>query len=217
MPKPNESQVRIFNGLPCNYSLSTDIVGMNTQQLNSLGVLRLNVKVEKSLEKNFKFDPLTPECPKIVEKLKLSPGISDGFFLNDVKNKAGDIKYFVQKVEKSRNGNPKVQLLVNLMDKSSLKLISETGETVKTFNNIKSKFDERFEINPMKYSVFADGLKIGDVNLLVGGVYTLIVSEMPDKNINIKLHTISPPNSVHMVRMSENPIINFAYCGDFNC
>lgn len=208
MPKPTESQVRIFNGLPCNYSLSTDIVGMNTQQLNTLGILAFNVKLENKseMEKSFKFDPLTPNssnvvCQTMVQKLKLYPGTSDGFFLNELSaGKTDKVEYFVQKVEKSQSGEPTVQLLVNMKTKSSLKFIDKEGSPVKTIKDIKPGIGEQFKIPANKYSIFSDDLKLGNIALLTGGVYSLIVSETSNDSIDIKLHTISSPNNVHMVR-----------------
>jgi solute carrier family 15 (oligopeptide transporter), member 1 len=197
LPKPNESQVRIFNGFSCNYSLSSDIVGINTQQLNSLDINDFNVKLDSTMKKSFKFDPLTPECPRgAVENLTLSPGKSNSFYIMNNNSSSFEVISFEDKIEKSKSGDPIVRVLANSKLTKQILFLNEKGQKIK---HISSSSREQFEIIPSIYTVFADDFKLGEVDLLLGGVYTIIISNVSNGNIDFKSHLITPPNSIHMV------------------
>ena len=57
---------------------------------------------------------------------------------------------------------------------------------------------EQFEILPSTYTVFADDLKIGEVELISGGVYNIVIGGNAT-NIELKTHVITTPNTVHVL------------------
>ena len=64
--------------------------------------------------------------------------------------------------------------------------------------SVSANSTEQFEILPSTYTVFADDLKISEVELLSGGVYNLVIGRNAT-NIELKTHVITTPNTVHML------------------
>lgn len=223
LPEPTESQMRIFNGFSCDFGVKTtdiiDIGGFETKLLGPLGMYpdlkpsefkkKGGVKLDReSVMKSFTFK--SNNCARdITKNLTLHAGKADTFFLlNDKTDPTKvEIQYHMQNIEKTKSGDAKVLLLLNLKSKTVLKLIDGSGKTAKTINETVQNIQEH-EIVPEKYSIFSDDVKLGDVELKEGGVYTLIVSEKSEGDIQIKLHLTTVPNSIHMVRIQY---MKFAY------
>ena len=58
---------------------------------------------------------------------------------------------------------------------------------------------DQFEILPGNYFVFGDDVKISSVNVLLGGVYTIVINRSSNRSLELKIHEITMPNSVHML------------------
>lgn len=189
-PSPNESQMRIFNGAPCNFELQNFPGSAADNHLESLNVFKFSQSVNGSGSKFVVFSTATPGCSSFNSDLKISSGNANSFFII-----GNEIKSFDDKVEKSKSGNPLVRVLGNINDAKEIRLVNGDGEITKS---IASNFMEQFEILPSSYYIFADDYKISEVNLELGGVYTIIVSKTAKGDIQLKLHEITTPNSIHM-------------------
>lgn len=192
-PEPTESQVRIFNGMPCNYSISS--FDESQSMLGYLGLIQLNINTDVDVQKEFIFSPSGPSCRKITKNLKLQPGVSNSFFISGDMN-SPRLQSFIDNVKKSKNGYPTARVLSTLNSISFIKLVStKTGEVKK----IDSSSIDQFEIVAGWYTVYADDHKVGDVELAIGGVFTLVISQNPNDVFQMQLHVVTRPNKIHML------------------
>ena len=191
-PQPNESQVRIFNSIPCNYSYTSNVGSDVTLSYLQMNKMSFNLEGETSRE--FIFSPSGPSCSKIMNNFKLQPGQSNSFFITgNAKNP--EIKSFNEKIDKTKSGYPSLRVLSNINSTNTLRFINQKEET----QNISPLSIEQIEILPSTYKIFADDIKVGLVELLLGGVYTVVISETSTGTFGLETYEITSPNSVHML------------------
>lgn len=193
-PQPNESQVRIFNGASCNYSISSSLVESSDLNLNFLGMKQFSVISDSNETKEFKLTTVNPACKNVDGELKLQPGHSNSFFISG--DSSSSFKSFEEKIDKTKSGYPMLRVLASLDSVKEIKFYNEKSKELKV---ISPASIDQFEILPSLYTVFADDLKLGNVDLLLGGVYTIVISKTSSGNSELQTHLITSPNSVHML------------------
>ncbi|CRK92335.1 CLUMA_CG005856, isoform A [Clunio marinus] len=139
--------------------------------------------VELQLEKTYPVFPQPNES---------QPGKSSSFF---VKSSPKALS-FEEKIDKTKSGYPTIRVLSDLESVNFIKFVNNKGEESK---KIVTHSINQFEILPSSYSVYADNIKLGDVELLLGGVYTIVISKSSSGGIEMKTHIITSPNSIHML------------------
>lgn len=192
-PQANEAQVRFYNGLNCNYSISSSLAGAADLKLNALGMEKITVTTDSNVTKSFTFLSSVPGCSKIMKDLNLQPGHSNSFFIAN----GEEVRSFEEKIDKTKNGYPALRVLSTLNNIKKIEFVHSKGGEGMSINA--SSVGKRVEIPPATYTVFADDLKLNEVELLLGGVYTIIVSKTSNENFEFKTHVITSPNSVHML------------------
>lgn len=202
-PKPNESQIRIFNGNPCNYEIVSTLNGINDLKLEPLNLWRHSLIANGNQTNTISFTSLTPQCAMLKSDLNLKSGTSNSFFIHGGAESPKLLEY-EEKIEKSKSGNPFLKVLANLKSFNEIKFESKSSDESMTISVAST---EQFEILPGTYKVSADGIKIDDVELLLGGVYTLVVNGNSSDNLKLKTHLITSPNSFHMLWLIPQYII----------
>jgi solute carrier family 15 (oligopeptide transporter), member 1 len=127
--------------------------------------------------------------------LTLQPGHSNSFFISGTSN-SPKLQSFDEKIDKTKSGYPSLRVLSNLDSVKFIRFINSKGEESKS---VAASSIEQFEILPSTYTVYADDLKLGDAELLLGGVYTIVVTKSSTGDFEINTHVITSPNSVHML------------------
>lgn len=202
-PRPNESQMRIFNGLPCTYELQNFSGTASDNQLSHLGLYKYSHSVNGTSSKLAVFSTSTNGCESHRSELNVTAGNSNSFFIHGDGNRPM-IKSFDDKVDKSKSGNPYVRILSNLQSTNEIRLVYKNGEIAKTVTHDST---EQFEVLPEEYIIFADDTKISSVHVQVGGVYTIVVSNSSNGTAELKLYEITTPNTVHMLWLVPQYII----------
>lgn len=194
-PQPNDSQVRIFNTVHCNYTISSSVVASSNALLNSLDVKKFSVTSDKNSSKSIILTSSDPSCKIVNGNLNLQPGQANSFFISGDISSAR-IEGYGEKIDKTKSGYPSIRVLSNLKLASLIRLVNEkSGES----KSVTSASIEQFEIVPASYKLFADDVDLGSLHLLLGGVYTIVVTKTSNGSFKFKSHVITSPNSVHML------------------
>ncbi|KAG5684395.1 hypothetical protein PVAND_013630 [Polypedilum vanderplanki] len=201
-PSIHESQMRVFNGIPCIFEMQNFSGTSSENRLEPFNVFKYTQVVDERSQKLTVLATNTPGCSSYSEKLNIQAGKSNSFFITGIANNL-TIKSFNDKIDKSKSGNPYVRVLANLNSIKVIKFIDKNGENVKT---IGSDYIDQFEILPGIFTVYADDVKISNIEVQLGGVYTIVISQTKD-NINLKLHEITSPNTVHMLWLIPQYVI----------
>lgn len=202
-PQANESQMRIFNGLPCNYEAQNFAGAASENRLSHLGLFKYSQNIDVSSKKLAVLSTSTSQCESYSADLNLTAGHSDSFFIYGDSQRPS-IKSFDDKVDKSKSGNPFVRVLSNLKAVKEIRFVYKNGETAKAISN---DFIDQFEVLPEDYTIFADETKISNIQVYLGGVYTVVISASLNGTAEVKLHEITSPNTVHMLWLVPQYII----------
>lgn len=193
-PTPTESQMRIFNGVPCTFELQNFQGSAAQNQLEPMNIFKYSQAINGSNSKYVVFSTNTPGCETFNNDLKIANGRADSFFIYGNAD-TPQIKSYEDKVEKSKSGNPNTRVLANLNDVNEIRFMDGAGKIAKS---VAPSAMDQFEVLPATYHVYADDVKISSVDLQLGGVYTIVIGKLKDGEMQLKLHEITSPNTVHM-------------------
>jgi solute carrier family 15 oligopeptide transporter 1 len=178
LPAEGHSQLRIFNGLPCDYNVkATDLEEIN---VGVLGMNHTNVYFD-GVEKEFTFEFTSAisdsRCPRShVETVKLTNGEANSFFISGFDDKMTVISY-KDNIDKSKETNPAVRILANTRNPEHFFVLrNENGQRPYSEKfNASVRLDVPFGV----YDLLVDDTTIKpSFRLRTGGVYTIIVSEI---------------------------------------
>ncbi|KAG5684402.1 hypothetical protein PVAND_013637 [Polypedilum vanderplanki] len=141
-PSIHESQMRVFNGIPCIFEMQNFSGTSSENRLEPFNVFKYTQVVDERSQKLTVLATNTPGVSSYSEKLNIQAGKSNSFFITGTANNL-TIKSFNDKIDKSKSGNPYVRVLANLNSIKVIKFIDKNGENVKT---IGSDFIDQFEI-----------------------------------------------------------------------
>jgi solute carrier family 15 (oligopeptide transporter), member 1 len=193
-PALNESNMRIFNGIPCTFELQNFAGSASENRLEPSGMFKFTQMANVSDKKYAAFSTSTPGCVSLNNDLSIQGGHSNSFFITG-SPQSPKIMNFSEQIDKSRSGNPFVRVLANLNAVKEIKFVND-GKVVK---NLAANSSDQFEILPAKYQVYADDVKISEnIEILLGGVYEIVVTQSTSEQMDLKMHEITPPNTVHM-------------------
>lgn len=195
-PQPTESQVRIFNGVPCSFSIGSSVGDSSNSFLSALQMRQFSVTADHNSTSALTMTTSSSGCSNINENLSLQPGRSNSFFISGA-SISPNIQNYEEKIDKTKSGYPSVRVLSNLGSSKLIRFLNNKGGESKS---IPSSSIDQFEILPSSYSVFVDDLKLdSSLDLKLGGVYTIVISKSADGNFELESHVITMPNSVHML------------------
>ncbi|XP_011495341.1 PREDICTED: peptide transporter family 1-like isoform X1 [Ceratosolen solmsi marchali] len=196
-PSTGLAQIRIFNTLNCNASITIDEHKFFLESLGMYENLSIPVNGVESLEFRAEYGDCQISSKKIFtgtlivkEKTAQSWSIT--------RSGLGPVLH--DSIEKSKTGDPLVRALIdinsNTVNYRTLKLIGGNDEYLFEIKK-KTNFTKFIEMNHHKYEIFMDDFKVDEMSFHVGGVYT-IVGEVVDKSTVLRKVTIVEPNSIHM-------------------
>ncbi|XP_058830098.1 peptide transporter family 1-like [Topomyia yanbarensis] len=204
LPAPNESQLRIYNGLPCDYQFTSDIPYFNNFTVQSLGVFEA-VHVSTMQNTTFRFSASTTEnfCVKanmstVSGTFYLNPGNAVSYFINQKANKINFLEYS-DSTEKDKRGLPRLRILANIKTTKKVLLQNIRIADVQYYISLNT-YDQQSVVDG-EYNLFSHNgsRKIATVKLELGGVYTIVLHEVLENEFTLQRHIVTPPNSLHML------------------
>lgn len=204
MPAPTESQLRVYNGLPCDYHFKSDVPSYSNFTVQSLGVFEA-IHVNTMSNTTFRFTADTTEtfCVKanmsqISGTFYLNPGNAVSYFISQKANKINLLEY-ADSAEKDKRGLPRVRVLANIKTTKRV-LLKNNWNSDFQYNVSLNKFDQ-MTVADGEYDLFTDNgtRKIATAKLELGGVYTIILHEVLENEFTLQRHVVTPSNSLHML------------------
>ncbi|KAG5684399.1 hypothetical protein PVAND_013634 [Polypedilum vanderplanki] len=127
------------------------------------------------------------------------------FFLTGTNNLA--LHEFEDSTEKSRRGWPFITVLANLQTNNTNIRLLEDGKNERY--NEPPTFMNQTDIQANKnYEIFVGNTRVAnDVHLALGGVYSLMITQTSASGYNVKLVTVTDPNSVSMLWLIPQYVI----------
>lgn len=171
LPTGMTSQLRIYNGMPCDYNFSTDLpLSDMNYHIPSLGLWE-EKEIVAPIMMSYKFEAsaVDDNCPKIAGNINIMPGKAVSYFIaND------QMHEFEDKIEKPNLGNPLVRVMLNvpasegnfsLLDSSSLKTPLNSYNT-----------SQAITVTRGNVLLSLNDVPLTNITARVGGVYALLVN-----------------------------------------
>lgn len=172
LPKFDESQLRIYNVMPCDYDFISEIPRHNNFTVRSMSKFE-NKHIENPDFRGFVLEAHSSQatlCPSFQEFVRLAPGEARSYFIKNADGRAHLVDY-VENPEKPKDGVPRLRLLPNVpKDAGDLTLKSQ----LKTYT-MHTNETQVMSIEPGKYTLSLGANELGTVNIMLGGVYVLSV------------------------------------------
>lgn len=198
LPQAGESQLRIFNGMDCEYRITTDIPNHANFVLNSMQLFEekyIAVYGEKSF--TYTFDPAGPGCPGFSGEFLLEEHKQISYFVNN-RERTPKLLRYEDNTDKSSKGYPLFRVLGNTAQ--DLPFVFKDLEASPPFERHSNgtHFHELFESFPSRYEILVDQKPVMELTMRLGGVYAFIFSESGNE-IKAEVVTVTEPNSVNML------------------
>lgn len=177
LPKAGEAQVRIFNGLNCQYSFASDMPTSIPKIIepNSFFV-DLNVVLGADTRSyDFSLTPTSTSCVgSATRKLNLQSETATSYFIKGLSS-APEIDEYTDSPDKSRQGTPLIRVLGNTLTSVNIVFKDKKGE--EQYNQLVTSRNLT-DIQSDEYEIFVNGNSVVQNQIMKhGGVYTITVKE----------------------------------------
>lgn len=206
LPQPGYSQLRIFNGLPCEYNIQTSIHGTDmTIPLPGMSDF-LDRDIDVSQQTNFTY-VMTPtvtnaECSEFRGTFHLGSETAMSYFMS----RESEVYEFEDDPNKSRTGDPLLRILVNAANTLTLKVTdSNHPDRLVRFDGNTTERD-LIQLVASSYEIEI-GSSLVTYEITQGAVNTLILRQNSTGGFDSENVVVSEPNSMHMLWLLPQYII----------
>ncbi|XP_055535385.1 peptide transporter family 1-like [Wyeomyia smithii] len=199
LPKAGESQLRIFNGMNCEYAVQTNIPDHANFILKSMEMFEekyITVEGQKSF--TYSFTSNTPGCEVPPNgQFLLNEREQISYFVNSRWGQIGLLRY-TDDTEKSSKGYPLFRVLGNTaIDRTFIFKDLDPSNSFDRHTN-STYFNDIIESYPSEYEISIDGTEVMKYTMRLGGVYAFIFNE-EGASITGQVITVTEPNSINML------------------
>lgn len=194
-PNWGEAQLRLFNGRNCNYQLNTNLPGFAQINLYPFGYFQENHIQIDGESSTFTYSLSSSNCPGDAinaAEFILNGSMATSFHFSGQSSLI--ISPYEDSPEKSRRGWPLITVLGNLQSNNALITFVEESSEEERYNQT-SSFREQVDIQATRYNILIDNVEVGKMELRLGGVYTLMITQTVSSH-HIELIIITEPNSL---------------------
>lgn len=173
VPGEMTSQLRIYNGMPCDYKFLTDfpISGMS----NETNVPALGMWMEKEVMAPqltaYRFDASSSDasCPGISGMINAMPGKAVSYFIaNDRMHE------FIDNPEKPKLGNPLVRVMLNVPAGQGNFTIMDSASTITHLSSYNTS--QALSVSRGKGELILNGSPVMNMTARAGGVYVIMAN-----------------------------------------
>lgn len=204
LPTAAESQLRIFNTLPCDYHVYTTIDQHENIILKSMGMFE-----EKHIQITdggvtafpFSFVPFgnySSECHSFGGTFNLTAATAVSYFLHS----DGMLNY-VDDPNKSRTGDPVLRILVNVIEKLT---VIDTSTNIIRFDENTTQ-TELINLIASTYKIIVGNVHVTDIQMAQGRVCTLLMRKINENAFEYSLIEIAAANSMSMLWMIPQYVV----------
>lgn len=202
MPEFGSGQLRLYNGRNCAYRITTNLTDYPVINIPAQGYweekhISMN---EERLSISYDFTSTSAGCTTDTNSgnFVMDEKMATSYFLTG--NNALTLTRFEDSPEKSRRGWPMVTVLANLQSSSAQVRMLENDDGEKERYKELGSVREKVDIQASHYAVYVDNQRIAtDIELKLGGVYSLIITQVATTNFLVNVVTVTDPNSMSML------------------
>ncbi|KAB0790799.1 hypothetical protein PPYR_15309 [Photinus pyralis] len=197
LPHATNGQLRIYNALPCDITIAAKELAEGNIVIPP-GNNYTNIDIEVLQRRTFAYT--ASGCGSTEGKFIVTEKRSTAYLFNQTEHPAYELE---DNVDKNKNGNPKLRLLLGAPNPVEIKIVNSDGVEQMRIDSSNSSM---FGLRPDNYT-----FKFGDkytytADLKLGGVYAM-VGHQSDNEFKISLHTVTSPNSLSIFLLLPQYIV----------
>ena len=175
LPVNGEAQLRIFNGLNCDYTINTNlptsVTNIKLPANSHFFEVNVPLKEETSI---FPYTMTsTAGCNQLIGNFTLSSKLATSYFIKG-SSAAPVTDEYEDDPDKSRYGTPLIRILANLQNNAKIILKDKDKNQYDEDMNARNLTD----VPANMYEIVVDGKLVKkDIELRLGGVYTIAIQE----------------------------------------
>ncbi|XP_067640959.1 peptide transporter family 1-like isoform X2 [Eurosta solidaginis] len=207
LPTSGIAQLRVYNGELCDYSISTNLTGLNFD-VNSVDLyINKNIDITSTdgLNIQFQFSAKSGNnCAALpTQNCLLKEQKSYYVFLNS-KNTTNPVVCGDDTIAKPSSGYPLGRTLANVNPSRTIEWRNSKG-TVEHAEPAYLRSVTKLKTDT--YQLLIDNVEIETVKLEVGGIYTILVAEESSGKYRSKFLTVTNPNSLSILWLIPQYVI----------
>ena len=195
LPIQGESQLRIFNTMPCDYNVRTNIYDQSTITIESMNYFEdRNVAVQNDTQEfNYIFKPTTADCPTFEGVLKLGSAQANSYQI-----KQSGVVAYQDDPNKSSTGDPLIRILTNTAELRQIRIVDLNRVGFERFSSNSSDIS-LFMTVASEFDIIVDNQIVGQFAARVGGVYAVLINEEEEHVYRVSLLEVTTANSMSML------------------
>uniref|UniRef100_A0A7G3AJE6 Putative h+/oligopeptide symporter n=1 Tax=Lutzomyia longipalpis TaxID=7200 RepID=A0A7G3AJE6_LUTLO len=198
-----EAQLRVFNGMPCTYSVTTNIPNHLNFDISSMeSFTERHIEVENTQSFTYSMTSNNPACTETFSgTFVLTSATATSYFIN-----RDEVVGFEDDPEKSYNGYPIIRVLANTETTHSISFQDIHDDFRMRYDNITTQM-EKGDIWPSTYDIVVNDITVAQYELRLGGVYAIILIETSTNVFTTNLVEVSEPNSMNILWIAPQFIV----------
>ncbi|XP_058054155.1 peptide transporter family 1-like isoform X2 [Anopheles bellator] len=202
LPKAGEGQLRIFNGLECDYLVRSDVpehADFTLERMSMFEEKYLSVSGSARYTYTMTSTSAGPDCEVPVQgTFEVNEEKQISYFLRK-QNGGTDMLRYEDDTEKSSKGYPMFRVLGSTA--TNRIVVFRDIDTSKPFDRHTngSYVYDLIESYPSDYDIFVDGELTLTFSMRLGGVYAFIVSDLDNGRATIQTIEVTEANSINML------------------
>lgn len=204
LPGAGESQLRIFNGLPCAYNIGTSLPGNHSNIfINSMADFQEKyIDVTETSNYTYTMTPTSGDCPTLTGTFHLRSETAMSYFMSQ----NSSVYEYEDDPNKSRTGDPVLRLLVN---SPASRMVTVTDilhpDHLVRFNGSSTEMT-LIQLVASSYNITIDSHTV-PFTITQGAVTTMIAQEIATNQYETLEVVIAEPNSMHMLWLLPQYVI----------
>jgi len=204
LPGVGVSQLRVFNGLPCQYTVTTSIPGA-TSNFILYGMSEFRdryVDVTQQSTYTYTMTPNSTACQPFTGTFNLRSETAISYFLSN-----SGVREYEDEPNKSSTGDPTLRILVNSPTVRTLKVVDiEHPNRLVRFEGM-TNASELIQLVSSTYDITIGDYNLPEYTITQGAVNTYIVRELSSTNFDTANVVIAEPNSMNMLWLLPQYVI----------
>lgn len=174
IPQSGEAQIRIFNGVSCNYSLNVNlpeaVTNFDLAAISDFEEKHVNLDDKDSVDFAYSMTTASEGCGVLSGSFNLKSATATSFFITgSVDNPT--IEEYEDDPEKSTQGTPMVRLLTNFLSDHTILFKDKNGDHEPEGMN-------KTDVPANKHDIYVGDTKVlEEQDLRLGGYYTILIQE----------------------------------------
>ncbi|XP_037937528.1 peptide transporter family 1 [Teleopsis dalmanni] len=198
LPMQNNAQLRIYNGNSCNYTITTNIPGLNSFDLKERNVYtNKDITVNGVFNIDFKIESTDDGCQSYTNQQYAMKDKKAYYLFLGNRNISTPLHWGEDFVEKPSKGSPLARTFANVAEGSRITWKTAKKETVE---HQEDAYQHNItEFSKGEYKVLVGDKEIFQTSLELGGVYTILTTQTADGSFQSELIEVTEPNSVNIL------------------